>query len=114
MAKNKRQPYAVSEKAGHQTSAESWGTGEEIQPEAATTTPRGVQLADIDHNRSCCGSYPSCLWRWYASRWSGRLRKHVSFGAYVRTYQSMEKVASKDQSGSEVRLSIMELKELSY
>src|SRR5580700_8928748 len=24
MAKNKRQPYAVSEKAGHQTSAESW------------------------------------------------------------------------------------------
>jgi large subunit ribosomal protein L4e len=30
MAKNKRQPYAVSEKAGHQTSAESWGTGEFI------------------------------------------------------------------------------------
>ena len=29
MAKNKRQPYAVSEKAGHQTSAESWGTGKE-------------------------------------------------------------------------------------
>ena len=27
MAKNKRQPYAVSPKAGHQTSAESWGTG---------------------------------------------------------------------------------------
>lgn len=29
MAKNKRQPYAVSEKAGEQTSAESWGTGNE-------------------------------------------------------------------------------------
>jgi len=28
MAKNKRQPYSVSEKAGHQTSAESWGTGQ--------------------------------------------------------------------------------------
>lgn len=27
MNKNKRQPYSVSEKAGHQTSAESWGTG---------------------------------------------------------------------------------------
>jgi len=27
MAKNKRQAYAVSEKAGHQTSATSWGTG---------------------------------------------------------------------------------------
>jgi hypothetical protein len=30
VAKNRRQPYAVSEKAGHQTSAESWGTGELI------------------------------------------------------------------------------------
>lgn len=30
MAKNKRQPYAVSSKAGHQTSAESWGTGRAV------------------------------------------------------------------------------------
>eukprot|EP01018_Ginkgo_biloba_P028177 Gb_21885 [translate_table: standard] len=30
MAKNKRQPYAVSKKAGHQTSAESWGTGRAV------------------------------------------------------------------------------------
>ena len=28
--KNKRQPYAVSMKAGHQTSAESWGTGRAV------------------------------------------------------------------------------------
>jgi len=28
--KNKRQPYAVSRKAGHQTSAESWGTGRAV------------------------------------------------------------------------------------
>lgn len=28
--KNKRQAYAVSEKAGHQTSAESWGTGRAV------------------------------------------------------------------------------------
>jgi large subunit ribosomal protein L4e len=32
LAKNKRQPYAVSSKAGHQTSAESWGTGEQRNP----------------------------------------------------------------------------------
>ena len=31
MAKNRRQPYAVSEKAGHQTSAESWGTGKSLR-----------------------------------------------------------------------------------
>jgi len=30
MAKNHRQPYAVSEKAGHQHSAESWGTGRAV------------------------------------------------------------------------------------
>ncbi|EQC53033.1 60S ribosomal protein L2 [Schizosaccharomyces japonicus yFS275] len=30
VAKNKRQAYAVSEKAGHQTSAESWGTGRAV------------------------------------------------------------------------------------
>lgn len=28
--KNKRMPYAVSDKAGHQTSAESWGTGRAV------------------------------------------------------------------------------------
>jgi len=30
MNKNKRQAYAVSERAGHQTSAESWGTGRAV------------------------------------------------------------------------------------
>lgn len=30
VAKNKRQAYAVSAKAGHQTSAESWGTGRAV------------------------------------------------------------------------------------
>ncbi|OVA09940.1 Ribosomal protein L4/L1e [Macleaya cordata] len=30
MSKNRRQPYAVSRKAGHQTSAESWGTGRAV------------------------------------------------------------------------------------
>jgi len=30
MKKNGRQPYAVSKKAGHQTSAESWGTGRAV------------------------------------------------------------------------------------
>lgn len=30
MAKNARQPYAVSRRAGHQTSAQSWGTGRAV------------------------------------------------------------------------------------
>ncbi|KAG8699409.1 hypothetical protein FRC08_005327 [Ceratobasidium sp. 394] len=30
IAKNKRQAYSVAENAGHQTSAESWGTGRAV------------------------------------------------------------------------------------
>ena len=30
ISKSNRQPYAVSAKAGHQTSAESWGTGRAV------------------------------------------------------------------------------------
>ncbi|XP_008786067.1 60S ribosomal protein L4 [Phoenix dactylifera] len=30
LSKNRRQPYAVSKRAGHQTSAESWGTGRAV------------------------------------------------------------------------------------
>ena len=30
LAKNKRQAYSVNSKAGHQTSAESWGTGRAV------------------------------------------------------------------------------------
>lgn len=30
MAKNRRQPFAVNDEAGHQTSAESWGTGRAV------------------------------------------------------------------------------------
>ena len=30
IAKNKRQPYCVNVDAGHQTSAESWGTGRAV------------------------------------------------------------------------------------
>jgi len=30
VSKNRRQPYSVSQAAGHQTSAESWGTGRAV------------------------------------------------------------------------------------
>lgn len=30
VSKNSRQPYCVSKEAGHQTSAESWGTGRAV------------------------------------------------------------------------------------
>ena len=46
MAKNKRQPYAVSEKAGEQTSAESWGTGE-LQRKFKGGVPRNLILLQV-------------------------------------------------------------------
>jgi ribosomal protein L4 len=51
LAKNKRQPYAVSTKAGHQTSAASWGTGR-----AVSRIPRvaggGTAYEDVEKVRA--------------------------------------------------------------
>ena len=99
MAKNKRQPYAVSEKAGEQTSAESWGTG------AKREMPL-IWLANIDVlRRSRCRSYPSCLWWWYASCWASSFWQSVSIWSYVRTHKSMAEMAPEDQSWTKVRIS---------
>jgi hypothetical protein len=46
MAKNKRQPYAVSEKAGEQTSAESWGTGK-LRLRSRTALPQKLTLPKV-------------------------------------------------------------------
>ncbi|KAF5729135.1 60S ribosomal protein L4 [Tripterygium wilfordii] len=56
ISKNKRQPYAVSERAGHQTSAESWG---------------------IDRVVSTL-MYSSCFWRWYPQRAAIKVLKQIS------------------------------------
>ncbi len=57
MNKNKRQAYAVSSKAGHQTAAESWGTGR-----AVSRIPRvpggGTHRA---------GTFLSQMWCWRLS-----------------------------------------------
>jgi hypothetical protein len=93
MAKNKRQPYSVSEKAGHQTSAESWGTGEwnsewlgrgrDEEEELWIGVGLGIwriendakwAVADMDEPRSRCCPYPPCLRRWYSPCRSGCFR----------------------------------------
>uniref|UniRef100_M4EZ32 Large ribosomal subunit protein uL4 C-terminal domain-containing protein n=1 Tax=Brassica campestris TaxID=3711 RepID=M4EZ32_BRACM len=43
ISNNSRQPYAVSKKAGHQTSAESWGTGRAVSHLAPLAPPRQRQ-----------------------------------------------------------------------
>ncbi|TEY35212.1 hypothetical protein BOTCAL_0595g00030 [Botryotinia calthae] len=66
MAKNKRQPYAVSEKAGHQTSAESWGTGRavaRIPRVSGGGTHRAGQAAFGNMCRSGRMFAPTKVWR---------------------------------------------------
>ncbi|EMC93844.1 hypothetical protein BAUCODRAFT_567424 [Baudoinia panamericana UAMH 10762] len=66
MAKNRRQPYAVSEKAGHQTSAESWGTGRavaRIPRVSGGGTHRAGQAAFGNQCRSGRMFAPTKVWR---------------------------------------------------
>ncbi|OJJ53859.1 hypothetical protein ASPSYDRAFT_162111 [Aspergillus sydowii CBS 593.65] len=71
MAKNKRQPYAVSEKAGEQTSAESWGTGRavaRIPRVSGGGTHRAGQAAFGNQCRSGRMFAPTKVWRKWHQR----------------------------------------------
>ncbi|KAK1770320.1 putative 60s ribosomal protein l4-a [Phialemonium atrogriseum] len=78
MAKNKRQPYAVSEKAGHQTSAESWGTGRavaRIPRVSGGGTHRAGQAAFGNMCRSGRMFAPTKTWRkWHIKINQGQKR----------------------------------------
>lgn len=66
MAKNKRQPYAVAPEAGHQTSAESWGTGRavsRIPRVAGGGTQRSGQGAFGNMCRGGRNFGPTKVWR---------------------------------------------------
>ncbi|CAK7235342.1 60S ribosomal protein L4B [Sporothrix bragantina] len=78
MAKNKRQPYSVSEKAGHQTSAESWGTGRavaRIPRVSGGGTHRAGQAAFGNMCRSGRMFAPTKVWRkWHVKVNQGQKR----------------------------------------
>jgi len=78
MAKNKRQPYAVSRKAGHQTSAESWGTGRavaRIPRVSGGGTHRAGQAAFGNMCRSGRMFAPTRVWRkWHVKVPQGQKR----------------------------------------
>jgi large subunit ribosomal protein L4e len=81
MAKNKRQPYSVSEKAGHQTSAESWGTGRavaRIPRVSGGGTHRAGQAAFGNMCRSGRMFAPTKIWRkWHIKVNQGQKRYAV-------------------------------------
>jgi large subunit ribosomal protein L4e len=75
MAKNKRQPYAVSNDAGHQHSAESWGTGRavaRIPRVSGGGTHRAGQGAFGNMCRKGRMFAPTKTWR----RWHRRINKN--------------------------------------
>ncbi|KAH8664093.1 60S ribosomal protein L4-like protein [Xylariales sp. PMI_506] len=78
VAKNKRQPYSVSEKAGHQTSAESWGTGRavaRIPRVSGGGTHRAGQAAFGNMCRSGRMFAPTKIWRkWHVKINQGQKR----------------------------------------
>merc|ERR1711939_1288369 len=82
MAKNKRQPYAVSEKAGEQTSAESWGTGRavaRIPRVSGGGTHRAGQAAFGNKCRSGRMFAPTKVWRkWHQKINLGQKRYAVA------------------------------------
>merc|ERR1712154_654687 len=59
MKKNGRQPYAVSKAAGHQTSAESWGTGVllHVSPVSVVVVP----TAPAREPSATCAVADACL-----------------------------------------------------
>jgi len=75
MRKNNRQPYAVSSIAGHQTSAESWGTGRavaRIPRVSGSGTHRAGQAAFGNMCRGGRMFAPTKIWR----KWHRKINKN--------------------------------------
>lgn len=88
MAKNKRQAYAVSTGAGHQTSAQSWGTGR-----AVARIPRvqggGTQRSGQGAFGNMCRGgrmfAPTKVWRKWHKKINVNQRRHATVSALAAT-----------------------------
>jgi len=88
MAKNARQAYAVSEKAGHQTPAESWGTGRAVSriprvPGGGTS--RSGQGAFGNMCRGGRMFAPTKIWRKWHKKISVNQRRYAVSSALAAT-----------------------------
>eukprot|EP00341_Mesodinium_pulex_P006866 CAMPEP_0116932996 /NCGR_PEP_ID=MMETSP0467-20121206/28770_1 /TAXON_ID=283647 /ORGANISM="Mesodinium pulex, Strain SPMC105" /LENGTH=409 /DNA_ID=CAMNT_0004613785 /DNA_START=27 /DNA_END=1254 /DNA_ORIENTATION=- len=88
MSKNKRQAYAVSMAAGHQTSAESWGTGRavaRIPRVAGSGTHRAGQAAFGNMCRSGRMFAPTRTWRKWHQKINVQQRRAAMTAAIAAT-----------------------------
>jgi len=88
MMKNSRQPYAVSSKAGHQTSASSWGTGRavaRIPRVRGGGTHRSGQAAYGNMCRSGRMFAPTKTWRRWHHRINTNQKRYAMCSAIAAT-----------------------------
>jgi len=88
MRKNSRQPYAVSKLAGHQTSAESWGTGRavaRIPRVRGGGTHRSGQAAFGNMCRGGRMFAPTKTWRKWHSRTNVNQKRYAMCSALAAT-----------------------------
>lgn len=88
IAKNHRQPYAVYEGSGHQTSAESWGTGRavaRIPRVAGGGTHRSGQGAYANMCRGGRLFAPTKIWRRWHRKVNVTLKRHALCAALAAT-----------------------------
>lgn len=88
MAKNARQPYAVSPKAGHQTPAESWGTGRAVSriprvPGGGTSRSGQGAFGNMCRGGRMFG--PTKIWRKWHKKISRNQRRYAVSSAIAAT-----------------------------
>jgi len=84
MAKNKRQPYAVSTKAGHQTSAQSWGTGRAVSRIPRVTGGGTHRAGQAAFGNMCRGGRmfaPTKIWRKWHRKINLNMKRHAVVSA---------------------------------
>ena len=87
LAKNKRQAYAVSTKAGHQTSAESWGTGRAVSRIPRVPGGGTHRAGQGAFGNMCRGGRmfaPTKTWR----RWHRKININLKRCAFLQLYLS--------------------------
>ncbi|KAJ1722259.1 60S ribosomal protein L4B [Coemansia erecta] len=84
MAKNRRQPYAVKQQAGEETSAESWGTGRavaRIPRVSGSGTHRAGQAAFGNMTRGGRMFAPTKVWRKWHVRTNSNQKRYATASA---------------------------------
>lgn len=80
MAKNHRQPYAVSDMTGHQTSAESWGTGRAVARIPRVPGGGTHRAGQGAYGNMCRGGRmfaPTKIWRRWHRRINITMKRHA-------------------------------------